>query len=135
MRDVIVSRVLSVLLVVAGIGFFASTTSAATKTLAGIYSDTQVERDCIDNSGTVTPGTGPGGYGCKTSKGSVSCTKDGKCTGTCGNCAARKVPTPRDTELTLVLRNGAAPIKAKTPVSGKPTETVQPPKTSDKQQH
>jgi hypothetical protein len=134
MRDVIVSRVLSVLLAVASIGFFANTASAATKKLAGTYSFSQVMLDCAKNDGTNTPGTGTDGYGCKTPKGEVSCTKDGKCTGTCGRCKARKVPTPRDTALTFVLRNGAAPIKAEVPVSGKPTETVQP-KTSDKPQH
>jgi hypothetical protein len=134
MRDVIVSRVLSVLLVVAGLGFFASTTSAATKKLAGTYSEGQVGADCIKSGGAFTTGTGPDGYGCKTSKGSVSCTNAGQCTGTCKNCAALKVHTPRNTELSIVLRNGAAPIKAKTPVSGKPTETAQPPKTFDKQQ-
>jgi hypothetical protein len=134
MRNVIVSRVLSVLLAVAGVGFFASTTSAATKQLAGTYSVGQVETDCINAGGTVTSGTGSGGYGCRTSKGSVSCTKDGQCTGTCGNCAASK-PTPRDTELSFALRNGAAPIKAKTPDPGKPTKTAQPaPEASDKQQ-
>ena len=133
MRDVIVSRVLSVLLAVASIGFFANTASAATKKLAGTYSSSQIMMDCSKSNGTNTAGTGTDGYGCKTSKGSVSCTKDGKCTGTCGKCTARKVPTPRDTALTFVLTNGAAPIKAETPVSGKPTETA-PPKTSDKQQ-
>jgi hypothetical protein len=134
MRDAIVSRVLTVLLAVAAVGFFASATSAGTKQLTGTYSVGQVGADCINNNGESTAGTGAGGFGCKTSKGSVSCTKDGKCTGTCGNCSASRVHTPRDTELGFVLRNGAAPKKAKTPVPTKPTGTMQPaPKTSDKQ--
>jgi hypothetical protein len=133
MRSVIVSRVLSVLLAVAGVGLLTSTTSAATKKLAGTYVVGQVGADCIFNNGESTSGTGPGGYGCKTSKGSVSCTKDGKCTGTCANCAAKKVPTQRDTELAFVLRNGVSPIKTKTAAPGKPTDTAHAPKTSEKQ--
>jgi hypothetical protein len=133
MRNDIASRVLTLLLAVACIGFFANTTSAGTKQLSGTYTTGQVDLDCLNANGTVTTGTGPDGFGCKTLKGSVSCTKDGKCTGTCGNCAASKVHPPRDNELALVLHNGKAPIKAKTPAPVKPTETTQPtPKASDK---
>jgi hypothetical protein len=39
----------------------------------------QIEIRCMNAEGNLTAGTGPGGYGCKTTKGEVSCTKDGAC--------------------------------------------------------
>jgi hypothetical protein len=62
---------------------------AGTIKLQGTYSAGQIDLACIDNGGTVTAGTGAGGFGCKTDKGEVSCTKEGQCTGTCEKCGAR----------------------------------------------
>ena len=51
----------------------------------------QVDLACLNYSGgaTATAGNGPGGYGCKTDKGEVSCDKNGNCTGTCEKCGTR----------------------------------------------
>lgn len=53
---------------------------------------TQVDDACLANNATFTSGSGPGGYGCKTDKGEISCDKDGNCTGTCENCGGKAAP-------------------------------------------
>jgi hypothetical protein len=67
----------------------ATAAEAGTIKLQGTYTASQIDLACIDNGGTVTAGTGAGGFGCKTDKGEVSCTKEGQCTGTCERCGAR----------------------------------------------
>jgi hypothetical protein len=62
---------------------------AGTKVIKGKFSASTVGLDCINTQGTFTAGIGPGGYGCKTDKGEVSCSSNGTCIGTCGNCSAR----------------------------------------------
>ena len=60
---------------------------AGTIKLHGRISSGALFMACIDApDGTATGGTGPGGYGCKTPRGEVSCTAQGKCTGTCSSC-------------------------------------------------
>jgi len=98
-------RLVMMVLAFVAVGCLAGSVWAATKTLSGRYTVGQVGNACVAADGTSTGGTGPGGYGCRTSKGSVSCDKNGKCTGTCGNCAARTVPKKLD--LDFVLRDGA----------------------------
>ena len=105
MRPNLCARVLMVVLAFVAVGCLAGSVWAATKTLGGRYNEFQVNLACNNADGALTTGTGPGGYGCRTSKGSVSCDKNGKCTGTCGNCAARTVPKKLD--LDFVLRDGA----------------------------
>jgi len=83
------SVVLALTLVI--LGFLSAGAWAGTIKLTGTYSSSQIDLAGINANGTVTAGTGPGGYGCKTSKGEVSCTADGKCTGTCQACGARLV--------------------------------------------
>jgi len=81
-------RTLSLGVVVLAVFAVGSPHAAWAKTikLKGRVSSDTVGVDCILADGTFTPGKGPGGYGCKTPKGEVSCTADGKCTGTCEAC-------------------------------------------------
>jgi hypothetical protein len=63
---------------------------AGTVKITGKYTLGQIEQRCLaTDTGRVTSGTGPGGYGCKTDKGEVSCDKNGNCTGTCQNCGGK----------------------------------------------
>jgi len=75
---------------------------AGTHTLNGTYNSGQIDMACVDAQGWVTKGKGPGGYGCKTKKGEVSCTAAGKCTGTCKRCGKRLVRSGKR-DLTAVL--------------------------------
>jgi hypothetical protein len=63
--------------------------SAGTITLRGLYARSALGADCINAGGTPTPGTGAGGFGCKTDKGEVECTDRGQCIGTCPTCGTR----------------------------------------------
>jgi len=76
-------------LVLVAFGLVGDTASAGTTTLRGIYARSVLGADCIDAGGTPAPGTGPGGFGCKTDKGEVECTATGQCTGTCPTCGTR----------------------------------------------
>jgi hypothetical protein len=61
--------------------FFACLSPAAAKTSTGHMTVNEVETSCIDHSGTVTAGSGKGGYGCNYPSGNkVSCTGKGNCT-------------------------------------------------------
>lgn len=91
MRNVTVSGGFTIMCVIATLGLLENGASAKTITLKGTYSAGQIDMACINASGTVTAGTGSGGYGCKGPGGSVSCTAGGKCTGTCSKCSARRV--------------------------------------------
>jgi hypothetical protein len=79
-------------------GVFALTAPAAlsaTVKLAGTHTIGQILQACILSEGghaQQTAGTGPGGYGCRTDKGEVSCDRDGHCTGTCDNCGNASAP-------------------------------------------
>ena len=88
----VISRTTSVLaaaaLAMATLGF-AGEASAGTTKLNGNYNVGTVGTDCVNAGGETTKGTGPGGYGCKTPKGEVSCTVKGECTGTCQACGAQ----------------------------------------------
>jgi hypothetical protein len=87
----VISRTISVLaaaLAMATLGF-AGDASAGTAKLNGNYNVGTVGTDCVSAGGETTKGTGPGGYGCKTPKGEVSCTVKGECTGTCQACGAQ----------------------------------------------
>jgi hypothetical protein len=104
MRSHFGGRLLLAIFALAAFALVADSVWAATKTLAGKYNVGQIDIACINAQGIVTSGTGPGGFGCKTSKGEVSCTKSGKCTGTCQNCAPRTAPKGHD--LDFVLHDG-----------------------------
>lgn len=88
----VISRTTSVLaaaaLAMATLGFVGDA-SAGTAKLNGTYNVGAVGADCVNAGGNTTKGTGPGGYGCKTPKGEVSCTAQGVCTGTCQACGAQ----------------------------------------------
>jgi hypothetical protein len=72
----------------AALTFFAGPASAGTVDL-GHQNRGDIKIACFaHNDGKLTSGSGPGGYGGKTSKGEVSCDKDGHCTGNCGNASA-----------------------------------------------
>jgi hypothetical protein len=88
----VISRTTSVLaaatLAMATLGFVGDA-SAGTIKLNGNYNVGTVGTDCVNAGGDTTKGMGPGGYGCKTPKGEVSCTAKGVCTGTCQACGAQ----------------------------------------------
>lgn len=66
--------------------FFASLLPASAKTSTGHMTVTEVEVSCINHSGTVTAGSGKGGYGCNYPDGNkTSCTAKGNCTFTSPN--------------------------------------------------
>jgi hypothetical protein len=65
---------------------FQPAAGAGTISLKGRHGEGDVMLACVMADGTPTEGTGPRGYGCKTPKGEVSCTAQGKCTGTCTAC-------------------------------------------------
>jgi hypothetical protein len=101
MRNVISFRVLTLMSAIAVTGLFAGAAFAGTVHL-GFHSTGEIDLACMDaTDGQLTGGTGEGGYGCKTSKGEVSCTKEGQCTGTCTNCSDRVIP---QTVMQSVLR-------------------------------
>ena len=107
MRSHFVGRLLLAIFALAAFGLLADSVWAATKKLPGKYTVARIETACICADGENTSGTGPGGFGCKTSKGEVSCTKDGKCTGTCKNCAAHTAPKGhKGHDLDYVLHDG-----------------------------
>jgi len=128
MRNAAVSRFLILIIAIATFGSLADSASAGTKKLQGTYNHDTVEADCVAASGTLTKGTGPGGYGCTTSKGSVSCDAKGNCTGTCKSCSAARVI--KSHELETVLHGGKVVTKAThgaAPHHGKPpSDTVNP---------
>lgn len=82
---------LAVVLATAALCFLADAASAGKIQLNGTWKEHQITSRCVDAGGTHTDGTGSGGYGCKTSKGEVSCDKNGKCTGECQACGKRLV--------------------------------------------
>lgn len=73
------------------IAAMAVSTPAAAGRIILTASASQVDLACINAGGTSTAGIGPGGYGCKTNKGEVTCNKDGKCVGECEKCGAARV--------------------------------------------
>ena len=64
----------------------ADSAAAATRKLSGTHTSAEIGSTCATAGGVYYPTQG-GGYGCATEKGKVECTKAGKCTGTCSNCA------------------------------------------------
>jgi hypothetical protein len=78
------------------IGFLTLTAHADRIKLGGTWTAGQIDMRCADAGGTVTSGTGSGGYGCKTAVGEVSCTSGGKCTGSCSNCKSIVIRTGVD---------------------------------------
>jgi hypothetical protein len=91
MRNVIFLRVLTLISAIAVTGLFAGAAFGGTVHL-GFHSLGEIDNACVNApDGQVTGGTGEGGYGCKTSKGEVSCSKEGDCTGTCSNCSDRVI--------------------------------------------
>src|SRR5262249_35906636 len=62
-----------------------------------------------------------GGYGCATANGTVTCTADKTCTGTCSNCGqAPSAGRPGVTHPAPVLGNARAPAAKATPGNGHP---------------
>jgi hypothetical protein len=69
---------ITVFLALVTVGFLSGGAWAGTIKLKGTFTSGQIDLACDNNNGKVTPGTGPGGFGCKTDKGEVSCTSAGK---------------------------------------------------------
>src|SRR3954463_4902543 len=84
-------------------GFLAGESWAGSISLQDRYIRVHILRACFEANGQSTGGTGPGGYGCKTSKGQVSCTAEGKCTGTCQACGRRRLGKSPKRTLAAVL--------------------------------
>jgi hypothetical protein len=83
-------KTLVCLIAVGMFGVVAAPAIAGTVKLTGKYGKSYIEARCLGNeTGRPTSGSGPGGYGCKTNKGEVSCDKNGNCTGTCQNCGGK----------------------------------------------
>ena len=76
------------LLVILGMG----AASAGTIKLSGTHSSTEIESTCDREGGLFIVAPKTGGYGCVKGGNVVGCNSGGQCTGTCPNCAARRVP-------------------------------------------
>jgi hypothetical protein len=103
---------ITVFLALVTVGFLSGGAWAGTIKLKGTFTSGQIDIACINNNGTPTAGTGPGGFGCKTDKGEVSCTSAGKCTGTCQACGARLVGGGGKSILTSVLTSSVKQRRA-----------------------
>jgi hypothetical protein len=64
-------------------------TSAKAKAPGYHFTLNQVQAGCVNGNGTLTHGTGPEGYGCTGTGGTVACTATGNCTFTRGLKVAR----------------------------------------------
>lgn len=78
-----------VCIVLTGMFAFAAIPALARKQLSGKYTQGQIDLACINAGGQVTSGSGPGGFGCKTDGGEISCKKTGTLNqGPVGSCTA-----------------------------------------------
>ncbi|SRR6266480_5574207 len=78
------------------LGFLVDAAAARNIVLKRTYTQGQVEIACIRGGGASIAGRGPGGFGCKTSKGEVKCNAAGECIGTCHRCGTRETSSIRD---------------------------------------
>jgi hypothetical protein len=78
------------------LGFLVDAAAARNIVLKRTYTQGQVEIACIRGGGASIAGRGPGGFGCKTSKGEVKCNAAGECIGTCHRCGTRETGSIRD---------------------------------------
>ena len=80
-----------VCVIAAGVIAFTVIPADARTKLSGEYTQGQVDLACINAGGQVTSGSGSGGFGCKTGKVEISCTKTGTLNqGPVGTCTACK---------------------------------------------
>jgi hypothetical protein len=70
----------SILIFAMAIGLNTNAAFAKPKSPRFHFTLNQVEAGCINGSGTFTAGTGPGGYGCAGTGGTLSCTAKANCT-------------------------------------------------------
>jgi hypothetical protein len=100
---------------------------AGTVPVSGTHSELEITKTCGQAKGGVPFTDDNGTYGCRTTKGSVSC-KNGTCTGTCDNCnpaiAHGKTPvfgvlsgTTLKAGANSTTKTTAQPIHIKTPVA------------------
>jgi hypothetical protein len=96
----------SILLLAVGL----SAASAKPKSPKFHFTLNQVQVGCINGNGTLTLGTGPDGYGCTGTGGTLSCTSKGNCTFTPKN---HSVKILRNTTIENLIRAeaGAAGFK------------------------
>ena len=73
-----------ILCAIAALWFSTGAALAGRVVLSGTHSESDILKTCVGAGGTFS--SGPGGYGCVTDKGQVSCNKGGKCYGECPNC-------------------------------------------------
>jgi hypothetical protein len=76
--------------------------SAKSKSPKFHFTLNQVQVGCINGNGTFTAGTGPGGYGCTGTGGTLSCTARGNCTFTP---KLRGLKIPRNTTIEDLIRS------------------------------
>jgi len=65
--------------------------SAGTISLSGTHSRGEIESTCDKVGGMFIVAPKTGGYGCVKGSNMVGCNSKGQCTGSCPNCAARRV--------------------------------------------
>jgi hypothetical protein len=104
----------SLVIVLALVAFGSLSGAAWAGTIKLHATERQVEFACLARAtdGQLNSGKGPGGYGCKTSKGEVSCTAAGECTGTCQACRARVITRGRRVPYTEILGPRTAGAKS-----------------------
>jgi hypothetical protein len=99
--------------------------TAKTVILGGSYSKSTVQKDCNAAGGTFYSGGRGGAYGCNAPGGSVTCSKSGKCTGSCDACRTA------GGGLTGVLHGGPNRSGSSEPSlgtkQGRPVHTTAPP--------
>jgi hypothetical protein len=115
MRRAVICIVATVMIAVIAIPSIAETK------LPGIKTQGQIDLYCLDAGGQVTSGSGPGGFGCKTDKGEISCTKTGtlnqgpvgSCVGCNPSCGMDASGGSRTTSIRdiLSLPAGARPLE------------------------
>ena len=97
------------LVALAAFGFVSDGAWAATVKLKGKHSSGEIASTCVLVGGQYTGAGDPNKYGCKTTKGEVSCNRQTEmCTGTCQACRARLVRGSGKGTLTVVLTGSAS---------------------------
>jgi hypothetical protein len=100
-RFLLVPVALASIFLLFGMAIGPSAASAKPKPPKFHFTLNQVQVGCINGNGTFTAGTGPGGYGCTGTGGTLSCTAKGGCTFTP---KVRGVKIPRSTTIENLIR-------------------------------
>jgi hypothetical protein len=78
------------------LGFLVEAASARIIVLKGTYTKERIHIACITAGGEPNAGRGPGGFGCKTSRGQVECNAAGECIGKCQRCGTGEIGHIKD---------------------------------------